>query len=298
MHRLVHATTRAWVRKLEISVSSILQLSAFHAMASRFPGGDFENWNTCARYLPQAETILSGEPIEDSKELRQRRAAVLFRTGHYQSRRQEFDQARHKINRCLKIYREIGLAHSPDALRANTVLGCILHRFVDDWASAITLLQETLQRQEQLLGQDHPHTLETISQLVDALVSYGSDVVNAESMCRRLIAAREQLHGPDHILVVQAQISLGQTLNGLGKYREVEALFRAYADHPALRQGRPNPETVSVYAALATVLADQEKHAEAQEFLRLAIAASVALFSETSNFTLSLQVDLCDSLYR
>lgn len=57
LHRLVHTVTRAWLNGYGDASSS--QAQALSSLSSKFPDGEFETWETCARYLPHAESVIS-----------------------------------------------------------------------------------------------------------------------------------------------------------------------------------------------------------------------------------------------
>ena len=92
------------------------------------------------------------------------------------------------------------------------------------YSDAERVFREVLKERERLFGAEHADTLETRSQLENALY-YQGKYAEDEEQVRILLALKGKVFGPEHPDTLKARNSLGALLFAEGKYSEAE--FRA-----------------------------------------------------------------------
>jgi tetratricopeptide (TPR) repeat protein len=89
--------------------------------------------------------------------------------------------------------------------------------------------RRTLEVQETVLGQGHPHTLASVSNLGDTL--FGQEKYEeAEAMHRRALEAREKVLGREHPDTLVSIGDLVIVLDKQGKHDEAEAMYRRFLE--------------------------------------------------------------------
>ncbi|KAL5001020.1 hypothetical protein BDV10DRAFT_199592 [Aspergillus recurvatus] len=154
LHRLVWLATRTWLRKSQEFTRQVIR-AADHFSAV-FPGGNPENRKLWRQYLPHGLSLFREHEFQSEQEryteLLQRIAACLDQDGRYREAEE--------LN--LQV---LGPGH-PDTLTSMANLAHI-------WKSqakvqdALALLKECVQRQNNVLGQDHPHARASFNTLRD-----------------------------------------------------------------------------------------------------------------------------------
>ncbi|KAI9785537.1 MAG: hypothetical protein M1839_009278 [Geoglossum umbratile] len=173
MHRLVQAATRAWRWDQEDCISKDIASQVVQILSSRFPDGEFQTWKARAQYLPHAESVLSrfgGQSEPDDLT----RAKLLCSIGGYLRKQGNHPLAKLKARESLDIYHAMGKPDCAGALQSSTESAAITKE-AGGPEGAIKLYQETLKLQENLLGEDHRDTLETVDGLALALVELGAN---------------------------------------------------------------------------------------------------------------------------
>lgn len=270
IHRLVQAATRAWLRDQQDCNSKNIASQALQMLSSRFPDGEFENWTTCARYLPHAESVLS-RGFEDRSEADSlARAKLLSMVAKYLRKQGKFSLAKAKAKESLDIYKTICKPDCAEALQAKTEFATII-RDIGDTESAIKLYRETLKVQENLLGNDHLDTLETViglaCVLTDVMMS-PDDYKEAELLARRALVGREKALPINHPKTLASIHRLGWSIYRQNRYSEAEILFMKCKTQREIVLGDLHPDTCATTNSLALVLSDISKYEEAEQFLR------------------------------
>jgi tetratricopeptide (TPR) repeat protein len=197
MHRLVQSASRAWLMDQE-ALFKQLSSRVVQAVSTQFPNCEFENWSTCARYLPHAESILSHRLESGTEVDRRARAKLLANVSWYVKCQGNYSLARQRAEESLEIYRVTGQSDCVEALQVKCKLASILVQqgHLED---AIKLYRKTLEEQENLLGVDHHDTSDTVDQLALALANTlpPENWKMAEVLANKALANR-QLSLPDN----------------------------------------------------------------------------------------------------
>jgi tetratricopeptide (TPR) repeat protein len=270
IHRIVQAATRAWLADQQDCTSKNIASQALQMLSSRFPDGEFENWTTCARYLPHAESVLSRGFDDRSETDSLARAKLLSMVAKYLRKQGNFSLAKAKARESLDIYQTIRKPDCADALQVSTEFATIIG-YMGDTEGAIRLYRETLKIQENLLGKDHLDTLETVmglaSELADTMM-HPDDHKEAELLARRALVGREKALPTNHPKILASIHRLGWSVYRLRRYSEAEILFRKCKTQREIVLGELHPDTCATTTALALALDAISKPEEAEKFLR------------------------------
>jgi tetratricopeptide (TPR) repeat protein len=132
---------------------------------------------------------------------------------------------------------------------------------------AETPFRQAMEMRERMLGEEHPDTLMSVSNLA-LVLHYQSKYEEAEIMNRRALNGRERVLGLLHPSTLRSATGLALTLQCLGKYEEAEAMNRRALSGKETVLGKEHPDTMASVHCLASVLADQGKYEEAEAMNR------------------------------
>ncbi|KAF2181607.1 kinesin light chain 1 [Zopfia rhizophila CBS 207.26] len=141
------------------------------------------------------------------------------------------------------------------------------------YKAAVWALQQLLERQEKVLGKEHPDTLTSMNNVALVLRDQGK-YAEAEKMHREELALSEKAVGKEHPDTLTSMSNVARALSGQGKYAEAEKMHR---ETLALREkvlGTEHPRTLTSMNNVALALSDQGKYAEAEKMHREELALS------------------------
>lgn len=198
MHRLVQSATRTWLmgqqEKFGLTSSQALKI-----LSSKFPNGEFEDWESCAQYLPHAESVVSHVSEIGSETDRLARGKLLGNMAWYSKSQGHYIDARKLAERSIQVYESGDHAIHAEVLQVKRILATITE-MQGHAEEAIHMYRETLENQENLLGRDHQDTLDTADSLAMALANTSliEDLKLAEVLANRALAGREAFMPRDH----------------------------------------------------------------------------------------------------
>ncbi len=144
-----------------------------------------------------------------------------------------------------------------------------LHHRKGNYAEAERYYREALALQVDVLGEDHPTTLVTMSNL-GWLLQVAWRLEAADSVLRRTLAGRRRILGDRHLRLAGTLRGLGEVANRRGAFTEAERYFTE-ALEISREHGVPATNLADNLQMLATVAASQGRHAEAHARYREAI---------------------------
>ncbi|KAH6664032.1 hypothetical protein B0J14DRAFT_523480 [Halenospora varia] len=298
MHRLVQTITRAWLN--DYGDALFIQTQALNSLSSRFPNGEFETWETCARYLPHAESVLSCLGSRAHAHMLNR-SNLLRNLGWYFKGQGKYDLARMKLKESIDIYINAGNAGWAEALNAKRKLARVIEQQGHP-EDAIKLFREVLESQEDLLGQDHLETLDTVDKLAVALANtlLPERRTHSEEMARRSLRGRQLVLAENHPKITESLRTLGWVLYREGKYNESEEHLRKCLQGRKMVLGNRHPKTTSTAndLALALVKLDPPKYEEAESLLRDSANLAVLLCGTDHPNSIVIHSNLCTVLRR
>lgn len=260
IHPLVQASLQYWLEQKH--QKALYASKALNLLAEEFSTGEQENKNTSELLLAHAEVVLSYCCTSEDKI---HRATLLHNLGLFKWSLGKYDDAYLKISEAYDICQSLDES-SAVATKSLSLLACVL---LDQgrYEAAEEMNRRALQRQEETLGSDHPHTLVSISNLA-SILRYQSKYGAAEEMNRRVLQIRERTLGSEHPATITSINNLALVLKYQGKYEAAEEMSGQAVRGYEKSLGIDHPRTLTVFSNLASVLRDQGKYEAAEEINR------------------------------
>ncbi|MCX7563971.1 serine/threonine-protein kinase [Xanthomonadaceae bacterium XH05] len=155
---------------------------------------------------------------------------------------------------------------------------------------AIALMQDLVQRQVRVLGEDHPQTLALRNSLA-GLHAANKDLASAEAEQRTILAVLSRQHGTGSRMLPILQFNLAVTLHQSGdpeKLEEAGPLFEAALHVITEKTGPDAPNTITMRRRHALWLADTGQTEAARDLLELTLASAHRAFGENHPATAQL----------
>ena len=181
-----------------------------------------------------------------------------------------------QVRRAVDIQQRAPNADPLDAARTLAVLGGY-HQARGDNAAAAPYFERALELREQLLGSNHPLTVDAMDYLAKTLVETGR-LPEAEALSRRVLAAHELRVGPEHADTASALTALGEVLAKKGEHAQAEPLIRRALEVQQRCLPADHPDTGLSMWHLGETLRDLQRHDEAEPLARDALRIWEAAF--------------------
>ena len=136
---------------------------------------------------------------------------------------------------------------------------------------ALKMEQDTLDVQQELLGQEHPATLTSMNNLAEVLSDQGK-YEQAKEMHRQVLRLRETVLGKEHPSTLTSMNNLAGLLSRQGKYEQAEEIHRQVLRLRETVLGKEHPSILTSMNNLAGVLSSQGKYEQAKEMHRQELA--------------------------
>ncbi|XXH05609.1 Purine-cytosine permease fcy21 [Hypoxylon texense] len=138
------------------------------------------------------------------------------------------------------------------------------------YEEAAQLAKEALLATKNLLGEDHPETLEVLSNL--ALIMEKLDKwEDAECLTKEAWRKKEKYLGKDHPETITSRARLGVILTEQGHYSDAEEILRETLELTKCILGKEHPDTLTSLSQLGEVLFRQGNYEKAEKKLRKAL---------------------------
>ena len=158
-------------------------------------------------------------------------------------------------------------------------------RITGKYAEAEQMNRRALQLKEQVLGAEHPSTLDSMNNLAVVLSSQGK-YAEAEQMHRRELELSIHVLGAEHPSTLDSMNNLALVLGSQGKYAEAEQMHRRALQLKEQVLGTEHPSTLDSMNNLAVVLNSQGKYAEAEQMHRRELELSIHMLGAEHPSTL------------
>jgi tetratricopeptide (TPR) repeat protein len=241
-------------------------------------------------------TMLAGERFADQPLVE---AAIREVLGNVYLNRGDPSLAHTQLSRALELRQRCLPKDHADTATAMHNVACALGK-LDRRAEAERFYREALVVRRQVLGEEHPDTLGSMEDLSTCLRCQDR-CAEAEGLCAGVLEIHRRVMGPEHPDTLRTMANMAVILSAQGRCAEAERLLRQVleARRRVLRPktsatqdsyvaafgrilgsqrvglgqgGADHPDTLMTMNDLACVLRDQEKHAEAEQLLREALA--------------------------
>ena len=153
-------------------------------------------------------------------------------------------------------------AGTPEALAASAALGVLRFRS-GEREKAEPILRRVLARRLEVLGEEHPDTLESMGDLAD-LYWYQQRLDEVEALDRHTLAVRRRVLGEEHPDTLRAANGLATTLYSLGRYGEAAERFAEALAGQEAQLGADHPETLRLVHNLGATLTELGRYEEAE----------------------------------
>ena len=159
------------------------------------------------------------------------------------------------------------------------------------YTNAESLLQESLQARQQLLGSNDPETLRSAHDLARLRYRQGR-VKEAEALYIRTLETRRRVLGPEHPDTLRSASDLARVLSQEGRYPESEAMARDTLDLQRRVLGPDHRDSVSSMANLAWTYQNLGRYAEAEALQRQVVDSRKRILGSAHPDTLAAMMGL------
>ncbi|KAL4813075.1 hypothetical protein BDW67DRAFT_117571 [Aspergillus spinulosporus] len=271
-HRLVQLVLRKWL--ILESLYEEKSINAMELLDEVYPDATFENWGTCAAYLPHAQSVLS---LVSEIHHKGRKTRIHLQEGiAYYLWSQGYYQEAEKLDALIveEKKREFGPEH-PETLESMTGLAATYHGQAK-WAEAEQLDSFVLEARRKTLGSSDRLTLTTMANLATTYVSQDR-MQEAEALRREVYETSRAEFGEEDEDTVISMTNLGTLYIDLGKVEEAADLIQRALAWRKKSQGPEHKDTLVCSSTLAKVYKAQGKLQEAEEMALQCLTVSEAV---------------------
>jgi non-specific serine/threonine protein kinase/serine/threonine-protein kinase len=190
---------------------------------------------------------------------------------------------------------ESGLAKDPEVQSEMMHVMASTYQNLGLYPRAHELAKRALDARRNLLGPNHPRTLESLTQLgwiVDREGHYGE----ADTLERQALASERRVLGPQDPLAIETMDHMAVILEDEGRYVEAEKLAREAIEIATRKLGPENSQTLLSMNHLGRALWYQARYAEAEQEYRQLVDADRRALGPDHPQTLSAMSSLAVSL--
>ena len=258
LHRLVHLSTRNWLRKEKLLAQSTERVIV--RLEEVFPDEDHKNRSVWRTYLPHARYVLESNLVDKDW---QSRIDLIWRYGMCLCEDGQWNEAEAAITEVLEIEkRDLGTDH-PDTLTSMANLASTYWN-QGRWDEAEELFVQVIETSKTKLGADHPGTLISIANLASTYRNQGR-WDEAEELFVQVIETRKTKLGADHPATLTSMANLASTYRNQGRWDEAEELDMQMLKTSKTKLGADHPDTLTSMANLASTYWNQGRWDEAEE---------------------------------
>ncbi|KAJ7742643.1 hypothetical protein B0H16DRAFT_1464083 [Mycena metata] len=147
------------------------------------------------------------------------------------------------------------------------------------------LLEEVLQRQKQLLDEDHPDTLLTMGNLANSYSALGEHQ-RAQELKSVVLEKQKQLLGDDHPDTLLTMGNLANSCSALGEYQRAQELMSVVLEKRKQLLGDNHPASLLTMGNLASSYSDLGEHQKAQQLKSVVLEKRKLVLGENHPYTL------------
>jgi tetratricopeptide (TPR) repeat protein len=257
MHRLVQLAVRNWLG-MEGTLRDWMKACTIR-LARLFPNRNYEHKTTWTKYLPHAQRISKGndgEDIPEQYQLLEKMGLCFIVDGKYDEA-----VAAHRIVVDWRK-KKMGIGDR-STLRAYSNLGEAL-TWKGEWSFAEKYLLQAFNKQNELLGLEHPDTLTSMANLASTFGKQGR-WKEAEELEVQVMETRKRVLGQEHPHTLTSIANLASTYRNQGRWKEAEELFVQVMETIKKVLGQEHPYTLTSMANLASTFGNQGRWKEAEE---------------------------------
>jgi serine/threonine protein kinase/Tfp pilus assembly protein PilF len=148
-----------------------------------------------------------------------------------------------------------------------------------------------------LMGEEHPETLDSMHDVASAFFAQGR-YSEAEALHRQVLEARRRVLGEEHPSTLESMRSLAVVFSGQARHSEAEALHRQALESQQRILGEEHPDTLLNMQYLAKCLLRKGEHSEAEALYHQVLEAQRRVLGEEHPHTLACMNDLAWCFYK
>ncbi|KAJ7743362.1 hypothetical protein B0H16DRAFT_1377269 [Mycena metata] len=162
------------------------------------------------------------------------------------------------------------------------------------YKQALKLQEEVLEKQKQVLGQDHPDTLHTMGYLAGLYSSLGEHV-KAHGIQVLVLEKQKQILGENHPDTLRTMSNLANLYSALGEFQIAKELEGIVVEKQKQVLGDNHPDTLRTIANLAISYSNLGEHHRAQDLRVLVLEKQKQILGENHPATLHMMGNLASS---
>ncbi|KAL4943217.1 hypothetical protein BDV06DRAFT_211251 [Aspergillus oleicola] len=261
LHRLVHLSTRNWLRR-ERQFSQQIQKTAEH-LNQNFPDNNHENQKVWREYLPHALSLV-GE--RDFKKEQAKHFRLLQNIGRCLRKDGRYHEAAMFFEEVVKLQNQ---ERGDIDLSSLTSISDLAWKYRDQgrWKEAEELEVQAMEADSRVLGPEHPDTLSSMANLASTYRNQGrlkeaeelqAEELQLSSICRdqgrlkeaeelevQAMEARSQVLGPEHPDTLTSMANMAYTLYSQNKINEAIVLMEKCVRLRGRLLGPSHPKTLN-----------------------------------------------------
>ncbi|EEA27372.1 kinesin light chain, putative [Talaromyces marneffei ATCC 18224] len=191
LHRLVHLTTRNWLRKNGQFGSQVFK-TAGH-LDETFPENDHTNRKQWREYLPHSLALMGEDEFQDKNE---RFIDLVWKVGNCLYADGRYNEAEKLFVQVMEIRKTVLGDEHPDTLTSILNLASTYWN-QGQWNEAEKLFMQVMEIRKTVLGDEHPDTLTSMHNLAYTWQCQGK-LHNAVSLMKECTDLRNKILGPNH----------------------------------------------------------------------------------------------------
>lgn len=281
LHRLVQLVIRKWLI-LEGHDREYAEM-ALEKVDALFPDAEFENWKTCAAYLPHAQCVLEFTQDAEGQTLRNRihlQAGVAYYMWS-QGRYKEAEELDILVLEAKK--KEVGLEHM-ETVECMSYLASTYEE-QGRWAEAEELDRQVVELRKKLLGPEHPDTWTSMACLAKTY-NYLGRLDEAETLAADVLEKRKRKLGPSHLDTLTSMVILASIYIDQERWEKAEALGLHVCKLRQEKLGIEHPDTLTSMDLLIRIHSGTGRHEEAEKLALHVVKAKEKQFGQNHPSTL------------
>jgi tetratricopeptide (TPR) repeat protein len=290
VHRLVHLSTRNWLRAKELLAPWAAK--AVKRLEEVFPDNNYKNRSTWRQYLAHAHYVLKSK---DSKEETKERKALVWKFAMCLQSDGWYNEAEKLFAEVVETRKRVLGSDHPDTLTSMANLA-LTYRNQGRWKEAEELGVHVIETRKRALGSEHPDTLTSIANLASTYRNQGR-WKEAEELEVQVIKTSLRVLGSEHPETLTSMANLALTYRNQGRWKEAEELGVQVMETRKRVLGLEHPDTLTSMASLASTYRNQGRLKEAEELGVQVMETSLRVLGSKHPDTLTSMANLA-STYR
>ncbi|OOF90643.1 hypothetical protein ASPCADRAFT_156291 [Aspergillus carbonarius ITEM 5010] len=258
LHRLVHLTTRSWMKNIGMFRAHVLKTA--DQFSDVFPDRDISCRKLWREYLPHVLLLIKED---DFLEKQHEYTQMIRRIGSCLSEDGRYNEAEKLIHQVLNIHqRDLG----PENLQTLETMAdlALIYWYQGRWKKAEELGVQVLKARTQILGFGHPDTLLSMANLASTYLKQGR-WQEAEELQIEVLTAYKEILGFEHPNTLLSMSILASIYSNQDRRKQAEEIEVQVFKTRREILGLKHPSTLLSMSNLASIYSNQDRWKEAEE---------------------------------